>query len=164
MSITRALVVRAACSRALASPGLRIATAAASPACSSCLLDVPSSEPDLIFTVLLFPLGIFDFRAAPFNARRSSPVGHELRTRGKLEGVVLAGGNFHAAASRLHITAYHVQLIADDPHRQPMAWHRHWRHLAPGIARRIVGFHRTESSHHMRILIFATGNINTSAI
>src|ERR1700738_114070 len=88
----------------------------------------------------------------------------ELWSRRKLECVVLGGGDLHAGASRLHVTTYYVQAITDDTHRQPVARNRHGRHLGPGVASRIIGFHCTESSHHVWILIFAAGDIDTSAV
>ena len=123
MSITRALVAGALWSGAAALPVWLIATVAAvaSPACSSCLLDIPSLGPDLIFTAFVLPVGLFNVRVAHFVRDALLPLAQQLRACRKLECVVLASGNLYSRTSRLHVTAYHMQAIADHTHRQSMA-------------------------------------------
>src|SRR6266567_6953740 len=58
-----------------------------------------------------------------------------LVTAVELERVVRIGVYLHAGPCRLHVTADHVQAIADDGPRQSVTRHRHRRQYRPSVAR-----------------------------
>src|ERR1700674_354334 len=122
---------------------------------------MPSSRPGLMFIVTFLP---FSCQPDALPSEQLTLLSSELRFGGKFERVMLAGGNLHPGARRSDVTTYHVEAIADVSYRQPVPGHWYGRHLSPSVAGWIVGFHRTESSHHVGILIFASGNIDPSAI